>query len=60
MSKRNSHQPLLYRGPAKGIPTRTLRRKLTDIVSERLQFWMTALYVLGLVIVCLDVFYWRS
>lgn len=59
MSKRNSHQPLLYRGPAKGIPTRTLRKKLTDILSERLQFWMTVLYMLGLVVVFYDVFIWR-
>lgn len=58
MSKRNSHQPL-YRGPAKGIPTRTWRMKLTDSVSGRLKFWLTALYVLGLVVVFYDVFIWR-
>lgn len=59
MSKRNSHQPLLYRGPAKGIPTQTWRMKLTDIVSGRLKFWLTALYLLGLVVVFCDVFIWR-
>lgn len=59
MSKRNSHQ-CLYRGPAKAIPTQTWRMKLTDAVSGRLQFWLTALYVLGLVVVFCDVFIWRA
>lgn len=55
MNERNSHQRV-YRGPAKGIPTRTWRSKLTDIVSVTYE---PAVYVIGVLVVLLDIFLWR-
>lgn len=55
MSTRNSHQSL-YRGPARAVPTRTWRRKLTDALSVSCE---AIAFVVGLVVVYYDVFIWR-
>ncbi len=54
MRERNSH--LLYRGPAKGIPTQTWRARLTDMLSVS---WEPLCYAACIIIVLLDVFIWR-
>lgn len=55
MSKRNSHQ-CLYRGPAKAIPTRTWRTKLTDTLSVYAE---PIVLTVGFIVVVLDLFVWR-
>lgn len=55
MSKRNSHQ-LLYRGPARAIPTRTWRMKLTDTLSVYAE---PIVLTVGFIVVVLDLFIFR-
>ena len=55
MSKRNSHQ-CLYRGPAKAIPTRTWRTKLTDTLSVYAE---PIVLTVGFIVVVFDLFIWR-
>ena len=55
MSKRNSHQ-LLYRGPAQGIPTQTMRAKLADILSAYAE---PIVLTVGFIVVLVDLFVWR-
>ena len=55
MSRGNSHQSL-YRGPAKGIPTQSMRARVADKLSA---YSEPGIYVLGLLVVLADVFYWR-
>ncbi len=55
MRERNGHH-LLYRGPAKGIPTITWRTRLADILSA---YGEQIVLTLCFITVLLDVFLWR-